>query len=179
MKEQRWFIFFKRLSVSLALMLMCFVTSAIAAESGFFFCKDFSDDLTPIDASDEFTENEVSWIAYSNKPFNASSIVFTIYKRDDNGSESMIHREKVDIRPAWNNLFLKKMPFPGDGIYILSIDKEDGGNIAEGTVTIKAIKSPEAEASSESASLDNLDIQGAELKRLFDSFKLKATPGQS
>lgn len=141
-----------------------------AAQGGIIFCESFTKDVEPVGVAEVFTTNEVSWIAFSTEPFHVSRLVFSIYRQADNTTENLIYRKECDVRAAWNNVFLERMPFPGDGTYILSFTRPDGVAIAEGKVII------DSKMKAEEAPLlpKKIEVNGTTLDELFVKFKMLA-----
>lgn len=153
--------------------LMFAPSCSSAAQSGIIFCESFTDEIEPIGVSEVFKTNEVSWIVFSTEPFGVSHLTFSIYRENDT-TEKLLHREECDVRSSWNNIFLEKMPFPGDGIYSLSFTKPDGIVLAEGKVTIDSKIKPE-----DAAPLpEKVEVKGTTLDELFIKFKMLANVAQ-
>ena len=158
----------------LTLSLLMSPSDSLAAQGGVIFCERFTAETEPVGVATEFKTHEVSWIAFSTEPFNVPSLVFSIYKQSDNSTENLLHREECAVRAAWNNVFLEKMPFPGDGTYVLSFARPDGTPIAEGKVVINTQKKEE-----EAPALpQKIDLDGKTLDELFIKFKMLAKVAQ-
>lgn len=127
--------------VCAALMALCLAAGSAAAEPGkVVFCKTFTDEWVPVGAADTFDTNVVSWIAYARKAYGAPQIMFSIYRKEKDNSESLVYRENMDVRPVWNATGAREMPFPGEGTYTLAFDTLAGEPISSGVVTITGNK---------------------------------------
>ena len=146
----------------------------LSAESGEIkFCKSISEQLEAIEPNTEFDTNEISLLIYTaeRNPFAVLKVVLSIYNQRSDSSQELIHRETRDINPDWNILAVKDIPLPETGTYYVAVNSDSGQLLSSGLVTIKA-KDVEIEIP------DEAEMEGGNLKSLFESYKSKAVPSE-
>ena len=109
-----------------------------AEQNHILFCRTFNDKWEPIDPSETFETNVVSWIAQGEKSFETPRIIVSLYKKIG-AEERLLERKPMDVRPAWDTTGVRNMALPEEGTYILALDKPDGTPISSGMFTIKAM----------------------------------------
>ena len=91
-------------SVVTCLCFMIFVLSLsqqgnCAEQNHILFCRTFNDKWEPIDPSETFETNVVSWIAQGEKSFETPRIIVSLYKKIG-AEERLLERKPMDVRPA-------------------------------------------------------------------------------
>ena len=132
-----------RKSVITCLCFMFFVLSLpqqgyCAEQNYILFCRTLNDKWEPIDPSETFETNVVSWIAQGEKSFETPRIIISRYKKVG-AEERLLERKSMDVRPVWDTTGVRNMTLPEEGTYILALDKPDGTPISSGMFTIKAM----------------------------------------
>ena len=113
-------------SVVTCLCFMIFVLSLsqqgnCAEQNHILFCRTFNDKWEPIDPSETFETNVVSWIAQGEKSFETPRIIVSLYKKIG-AEERLLERKPMDVRPAWDTTGVRNMALPEEGTYILAPD---------------------------------------------------------
>ena len=90
-----------RKSVITCLCFMFFVLSLpqqgyCAEQNYILFCRTFNDKWEPIDPSETFETNVVSWIAQGEKSFETPRIIISIYKKVG-AEERLLERKSMDV----------------------------------------------------------------------------------
>ena len=103
-------------SVVTCLCFMIFVLSLsqqgnCAEQNHILFCRTFNDKWEPIDPSETFETNVVSWIAQGEKSFETPRIIVSLYKKIG-AEERLLKRKPMDVRPAWDTIWLSQKRVP-------------------------------------------------------------------
>ena len=106
-------------SVVTCLCFMIFVLSLsqqgnCAEQNHILFCRTFNDKWEPIDPSETFETNVVSWIAQGEKSFETPRIIVSLYKKIG-AEERLLERKPMDVRPAWDTTGVRNMALPEEG----------------------------------------------------------------
>jgi hypothetical protein len=126
------------------------------------FCKGM-EKWQPIDPGTEFDTNVVSCLLRGKKAFGVMQGVLSIYRADEKG-QTLLHRETLDLNPAWDALYLPDIPLPETGKFAFVLSSASGEIFSSGEVTIKEkkVEKPIPEA---------VKTEGTTLEGLFNKFK--------
>ena len=159
----------------LACSLVCVLAvaqraSAQDATGEVVFCTSFDEKFNPVGAATEFETNQISvfFKAKSGEKFGALEAIVSIYRQNDNGSQTLVARNVAALNPEWNALMIKDMPLPEVGKYEFALTASNGSVYAKGEVTIKE-KNVEREIPEE------IPMQGVNLAEIFNKYMGLAT----
>jgi len=159
----------KRILLSGHVCLFVLLFSAFAAQAAMvepgqaLFCKGISDKWEPVDPGTEFDSNVVSCLFRGKQAFGAMQIVLSIYLLEEKG-QSLLHRERGDINPKWDALYIADIPLPKTGKYSFVLSSTGGEIFSSGEVVIK-------EKTVEKPIPEKNKVDGTTLEGLFNMYK--------
>ncbi|MCI5638033.1 MAG: hypothetical protein MR287_02220 [Succinivibrio sp.] len=155
-------------SVVASLAISLSVFSANAGE--ILFGTDLDAKFNVVNQSSTINQKYFSWLAKFDAAVGVPQVMVTLYS-NDNGQQTIVGRDTLDVNPAWNCVGNKNATLEV-GSYTISITKLDGTDLASGDITIAEPPKEEAEKAANEPEKKPEKV-GTTLADLFNKFAPK------